>query len=109
MEGAGGMEFHWPDGSTVRALNITPDQATGIGDWSKDYFVKRFKLGENMVEAHAPVKTGEFNTPMPWEEYGGMTDEDLGAIYDYLHNTVKPVKHPVEKFTPPGISTALAQ
>jgi hypothetical protein len=31
---------------------------------------------------------------MPWTFYAGMTDEDLGAIYDYLR-TVPPVKNKV--------------
>ena len=109
LEAAGGMEFHWPDGGTVRSVNISPDPATGIGDWNKDYFIKRFQLGEKMALTHAPVKPGEFNTPMPWQEYGGMTVEDLGAIYEYLHNAVKPVKHQVEKFTPSPTRTASAR
>ena len=98
MDFAGGMEFHFPDGSTVRSANITPDK-TGIAEWSKDFFIKRVKLGKAMTEKNTRVKPGEFNTVMPWSEYGGMTDEDLGAIYDFLHNQVKPVKHSVEKFT----------
>ncbi len=101
MDFAGGMEFHFPDGSTLRTANITPDPKTGIGDWTKDYFIKRFRLGKQMADSHAPVKPGQFNTLMPWGEYGGMTDEDLGAIYDYLHEQVKPVAHSVEKFSPP--------
>lgn len=100
MDFAGGMEFHFPDGSTLRAVNITPDN-TGIKEWPKEYFVKRFRLGKKMVQNRTKVKAGDFTTIMPWENYGGMTDEDLGAIYDYLHNQVKPVKHDVEKFTPP--------
>jgi len=36
---------------------------------------------------------------MPWTMYGGMTDEDLGAIYEYLR-TVPAVKNQVEKFIP---------
>ncbi len=100
MDFAGGMEFHLPDGSTLRSMNITPDKKTGIGDWTKDYFIKRFRLGKQMADSHAPVKPGEFNTFMPWGEYGAMTDQDLGAIYDFLHDQVKPVVHPVEKFTP---------
>jgi len=35
---------------------------------------------------------------MPWTMYAGMTEEDLGAIYEYLR-TVKPVNNVVEKFT----------
>jgi len=100
MDFAGGMEFHFPDGSTLRAANITPDPKTGIGGWTKNYFIKRFRQGKKMADTAAPVKPGEFNTLMPWPEYGGMSDEDLGALYDYLHEAVKPVDHRVEKFTP---------
>ena len=100
MAFAGGMEFHLPNGSTLRSMNITPDKKTGIGDWTKDYFIKRFRLGKQMADSHAPVKSGDFNTFMPWGEYGAMTSEDLGAIYDFLHEQVKPVDHSVEKFTP---------
>lgn len=106
MDFAGGMEFHFPDGSTLRTANITPDKKTGIGNWTKDYFIKRFRQGKKMADTAAPVKPGEFNTLMPWPEYGNMTDQDLGALYDYLHDTVKPVNHQVEKFTPPGTQTA---
>jgi len=97
---AGGNEFHLADGSTSRSVNITPDKATGIGDWSKDYFIQRFRKGRQMVLSGAKVGPGDFNSFMPWEEYGGMTDEDLGAIHEYLQKGVKPVKNQVEKFTP---------
>jgi len=33
--------------------------------------------------------------------YGVMTEEDLGAIYEYLI-TVKPIRHLVVKNTPPA-------
>src|SRR5690606_28300321 len=38
-------------------------------------------------------------TIMPWTLYAGMTEEDLGAIYDYLR-TIAPVKNKVTKWTP---------
>ena len=31
--------------------------------------------------------------------YGGMTEEDLGAIYEYLR-TIKSINHLVVKYTP---------
>jgi hypothetical protein len=34
---------------------------------------------------------------MPWILFSGMTEEDLGAIYDYLR-TLPPVQNQVEKF-----------
>jgi hypothetical protein len=37
---------------------------------------------------------------MPSAMYGGMTAEDLGAIYDYLR-TVPPVKRKNVEFEPP--------
>ena len=37
------------------------------------------------------------NTSMPWRSYAGMTDQDLGAIYDYL-KTVKPIPGVVNPF-----------
>jgi hypothetical protein len=37
---------------------------------------------------------------MPWPHYGGMTDDDLKAIFAYL-KTVKPVHHVVDNTEPP--------
>jgi hypothetical protein len=37
---------------------------------------------------------------MPWTMYAGMSDDDLGAMYDYLR-TVRPVSHAVARFTTP--------
>jgi hypothetical protein len=34
---------------------------------------------------------------MPWFAYAGMTDRDLGALYDYLR-TVPPVENRVVKY-----------
>jgi hypothetical protein len=41
----------------------------------------------------------EFNSVIPWTLYAGMSEEDLGAIYEYL-KTVTPVKNLVQKWTP---------
>ncbi len=98
MEFAGGMEFYLP-GGTIRSLNLTPDNETGIGKWSKQDFINRFKIMSTDSAKNIPVDKYDFNTPMPWTMYAGMTDEDLGAVYSYLR-TLKPVYHKVEKFTP---------
>ncbi|MCW5895606.1 MAG: c-type cytochrome [Bacteroidetes bacterium] len=98
MDFAGGFTFLFPSG-TVRSLNITPDEETGIGALTKEDFIARFKAFADSSSQNVPVEMHEFNTPMPWIMYAGMTDEDLGAIYTYLR-TVKPVKNQVEKFTP---------
>ena len=103
MEFAGGAQFQFPSG-VVRSMNITPDKETGIGFWSKELFIQRFKAYANDSLKYVPVSKDDFNTPMPWIMYAGMTDGDLGAIYDYLR-TVKPVVNRVERFT----KTDLAQ
>lgn len=35
--------------------------------------------------------------------YAGMTEEDLGAIYDYLQS-VKSARNAVEKYTPAAVT-----
>jgi mono/diheme cytochrome c family protein len=92
---AGGFEFKMTEGSLARSANITPDKATGIGNWTKEQFVQRFKALANA--APPEVKPGAPNTPMPWYAYAGMTERDLGAIYAFLR-TVKPVDNKVEHF-----------
>ena len=42
MDFAGGMEFV-ETGYRVRAANITPDADTGIGTWTEQQFVDKFK------------------------------------------------------------------
>ncbi len=91
---AGGQEFPLPNGLIARAANLTPD-ATGIGDWSEEQFVEKFKAYADGA-AHVAVQADAFNTPMPWQSYAGMTREDLGAIFSYLQ-TVAPVENRVEK------------
>lgn len=92
---AGGMEFQTPDGGILRSANITPDIETGIGTWTEEAFVQRFKMHENPAQ----VAPGEPNSIMPWSMYAGMEEEDLRAIYKYLMS-VKPTKHKMERFTP---------
>jgi mono/diheme cytochrome c family protein len=108
---AGGFEFpllNVEDGSLarlpkgkLRSANITPDRDTGIGNWSRDQFVQRFRdfRGEAGLSRAVKVKNGQYQSAMPWFFYAGMTDEDLGAIYDYLR-TVPPVRHAVVRFEP---------
>jgi hypothetical protein len=103
MRLAGGQEFQLPSGLVARSANLTADQATGIGAWSEAQFVEKFQAYRD-GRAHVPVKAGDFNTPMPWQSYAGMTTEDLGAIFAYL-KTVPAVSHTVEKVGRQGSTT----
>ncbi len=98
MEYAGGDEIKLPFG-VIRGANLTPDTETGIGSWSKEQFVLRFKSMASDEVRNMEIKPGSFNTIMPWTMYAGMSEEDLGAIYEYLHS-LKPVRNEVIKFTP---------
>jgi len=97
MDFAGGFEIPMETGGVCRSANITPDKETGIGSWSKESFIERFRYYQNNDSLF--VENGEFNSEMPWKVYAGMTNEDLGAIYEYL-KTVKPVKNQIQKFSP---------
>ena len=98
MEFAGGANFDLPSGS-VYSANITPDPETGIGKWTKEQFINRFKTYAD--SSYKPITVGEkdFQTIMPWLMYSGMKESDLEAIYAYLR-TLKPVNNQVVKFTP---------
>lgn len=96
---AGGFAFTFPDGSVLRSPNITPHPTDGIGAWDKAMFIARFKQYADSAYAHPKVAPGEFQTVMPWTMYATMTEQDLGAIYDYLA-ALKPVAGRVEKWTP---------
>ncbi len=96
---AGGREFGLPSGLLI-SPNITPDKETGIGNWTKEAFVARFRAYAD--SSYKPHKVGpnEFQTIMPWTMYGGMTEQDLGAVYTYLMS-IKPIKNLIpEKFKP---------
>lgn len=94
---AGGNEYLMPGGVTVRSANLTPHE-TGIGSWTKEQFVSRFKTYTDSTYSPHTVQPGQFQTIMPWGMYSGMTQEDLEAIYEYLR-TIPPVDHRVEIFT----------
>ena len=96
---AGGHEFPLPSG-TVVSPNLTPHELTGIGGWTREAFIDRFR---GFADGAAPTGPKDPNTVMPWTMYAGMTDEDLGAIYDHLR-TVPPVDREIEKW--PAVAAA---
>ncbi|MEN9600293.1 MAG: hypothetical protein RL596_2617 [Bacteroidota bacterium] len=94
---AGGRTFPLPAGM-LSSSNLTPD-STGIGAWSKEQFIARFKQYADTSYVPATINLQkDYNTIMPWTMYAGMKESDLSAIYAYLHS-LKPITHKVEKFT----------
>ena len=61
---AGGRQFDLPGGGTELSANITPDPTTGIGKWTRQQFIDRFRKAKS-----DPLKAGAKNTLMPWAIY----------------------------------------
>lgn len=91
---AGGFVFNTPM-FKVAVANITPDSATGIGTWTEEAFIAKFR--NNSSDEMMSKDPGRQNSVMPWAMYGKMTDDDLKAIYAYLR-TLRPVSNKVEKY-----------
>jgi mono/diheme cytochrome c family protein len=71
-------------GHTWSPPNITSDPETGrLGKMTEDQFVARFRQGRVLP-----------GSPMPWQAFSKMNEEDLRAIYQYLMS-VPPVKNDV--------------
>lgn len=94
---SGGNPFPHEEGWVARSTNITPDSATGIGAWSRERFIGTFKSRVPGPGGARRLAPGERRSPMPWLGYSGMSEGDLGAIYDYLR-TVEPVRNEVVRF-----------
>lgn len=94
-EFAGGWVMEAPTFKVVPP-NITPHPAVYMGQASKEEFIARFRAFASYTHETAPVAKGR-NTLMPWISYSGMTDEDLGAIYDYL-KSLPAVENKVDPF-----------
>lgn len=76
--------------------NLTPDVATGLGSWTPDVFVKAMRTGKDMGEGR------DILPPMPWQNFGQMTDADLRAIFAYL-KSLPPIANAVpDPISPTG-------
>lgn len=104
---SGGWEMVGPWGRVVTA-NITPHPSTFVGQATREQFIARFKaLAGTTAETAQPAEPGR-NTVMPWNSLSGMTEDDLGAIYDYL-KTLPPVDKPIVSFPDAAPAPATAR
>jgi mono/diheme cytochrome c family protein len=91
---AGGFTFNM--GTFVaNTANLTPDSLTGIGKWTEEMFLEKFKAYRD--PARYAANPGKVNSIMPWSLFTKMDDTDIKAIYSYLR-TIKPVQNLVEKY-----------
>ena len=79
----GAIGFH-DGGRSWSPPNITRDPGTGVlARFDEDAFVARFRAGRLLP-----------GSPMPWQAFSRMSEEDLRAIYLYL-KSVPPVTRDV--------------
>ncbi|MBQ2260021.1 MAG: c-type cytochrome [Loktanella sp.] len=80
---AGGREMETPFGVIVTP-NITSDDATGIGRWTRDDFWRALHEGRR--------RDGSYMYPaFPYTHFTRMPRQDVDAIYEYLR-TIPPVE-----------------
>ncbi len=70
------------------AVNLTPDENTGLGIWTEEMFVKAMRTGRHMGVSR-PILP-----PMPLDSLRAFTDGDLKAVYAYLRS-LPPIKNRV--------------
>jgi cytochrome c553 len=80
---------------TSYAVNLTPDENTGIGIWTEEMFMKTLREGRHMGTSRPLLP------PMPWQVYRNLTDDDLKAVFAYLR-TLPPVHNRVPLPVPPA-------
>jgi mono/diheme cytochrome c family protein len=94
MGGATNTAFAGPWGTSF-AANLTPDKATGTGDWTVEQFIATLRTGRRLGKGR-PVLP-----PMPAAVYAKMTDDDLRSIFAYLQS-LKPVSNKVPQPVEPA-------
>jgi len=86
MQSYDGMDFGgglgmWTNGELVYSANISADTETGIGDWTVDDFIGRFREFEGV---RIPITETGYQTQHAWTEYAKLSDSDLADIYAYI-------------------------
>lgn len=80
------------------APNLTPDRATGAGDWSDGALIRAIRTGVG----HDGRK---LSLAMPYDYYSVMTDGDVGALVAYLRS-LPAVRHELPRWTPKDVAEA---
>jgi cytochrome c5 len=76
---AGGLPIDTPFGA-IYTPNISPDNETGLGQWSEQDFIRAMREGIS--------PKGQYYYPaFPYLYFNTLTDEDLKDIWDYLRAT----------------------
>jgi mono/diheme cytochrome c family protein len=88
--------FAGPWGTSF-AANLTPDE-TGIARWTEQDFIQTARSGRHLGRGR-PILP-----PMPIQNLGQMTDDDLKAMFAYL-KSIPAVKNEVPQALPPELAS----
>ncbi|GAC1433019.1 MAG: hypothetical protein NVSMB7_08790 [Chitinophagaceae bacterium] len=86
----GGNKMYDESQHEIYTLNITPDEVTGIGKWTKEDFEKAIRFGQ------LPGNQPALRKPMI--PYANLTEAEANAIYAYLRTVPKISNKPERKF-----------
>ena len=78
------------------AANITSDDS-GIGNWTMERWKTAMREGKLKGDKNGRMML----PPMPWQNFGKLTDEDLESMFKYLQST-NPVENAVPAPIPPN-------
>ena len=81
---AGGLPLTTPFG-IIYTANITPDSATGIGNWSLQQFARAMREGIAADGTH-------LYPAFPYTAYTKLSDADISALYAYVRS-LQPVSY----------------
>lgn len=85
---AGGEDFSDPSYGTLHARNITPDTATGIGNYSPAELETVLRTGKR--------PNGEQLFPaMPYKLFSGIAEDDMDNLVDFLLNGQDPISNTI--------------
>jgi hypothetical protein len=90
LDWAGGFIMEGPWGR-VASANLTTDPS-GIPYYDEKKFIDAIRAGRVGARLLSPI--------MPFAAYSGMTDQDLAAIFAYVHQ-LPPTRHRVDNSLPP--------
>lgn len=92
--GGSDVAFEVPGLGAFAGANITPDKATGIGNWSTEQIVTAMQ--------HGVTPDGRELAPsMPWRDFAALSKEDATTIAVYL-KSIPPVVNKVAGPFKPG-------
>jgi mono/diheme cytochrome c family protein len=77
--------------------NLTPDPETGLGKWTEQNFIDTVRTGRHMGRGR------QLLPPMPYQNVGAMTDEDLKSVFAFLRS-IPAVRNQVPAPRPPAVA-----